>query len=256
MEYYWEDYLLGVSQVLDAQDNMLNDLHKQQIKEWALKEPDAEICGLFYVSGDSTHIVKCKNIASNKREYFEIDPLQYLKISNNKKNKIVGFFHSQLELNQPSELDYMVANGHGCKSIIYCVKEDKFFDVENIDLKYIKYLYRDFKIGSNDCFGLVCDFYKNEYNIIINDYFRDEKWFEKNSKIIEENFEKEGFFEVDNFESIRNGDVILFSYKHMGIYLEKNLLLHAPYNRKSLVEKLNKSLIDRIGLILRHKNNK
>ena len=235
---------------------MLSNIQKSQIKEWALKNPNEETCGLIYISGENINISKCKNIASNKKEYFEIDPLSYLRISNNKKNQIIGIFHSQV-MDQPSELDYMVAKSHNCKSIIYCVKTDEFFEVEDLNLKYTKYLYRPFIMGKDDCLSLIIDFYKNEYNINITNFPREEDWYKNNPNIIEENIEKENFIIIKELKDVKEGDILVFKnkiYKHLGIYLEKNLVLHSPYHKKSMVEKLNNESKEKIKLILRHKS--
>lgn len=235
---------------------MLNNFQKSQIKEWALENTSEELCGLIYISGEQIHITKTKNIASNKENYFEIDPLQYLRISNNKKNQIIGIFHSQKE-ESPSILDYMVAQGHNCYSIIYSIEADSFIEIDKIHLKYKKYLFKSFTMGSDDCLGLVRDFYKNEYNINITNFPRDEDWYNKNPNIIEENIEKENFAIINCIDNVKEGDILVFKngrHGHLGIYLEKDLLLHLPYHKKSLVEKLNKENKDKIKLILRHKS--
>jgi proteasome lid subunit RPN8/RPN11 len=232
---------------------MLDNNQKEQIKEWAIKNNQEETCGLIYFSGNAINIEKCKNIASDKQNYFEIDPLQYLRISNNKKNKILGIFHSQLK-GEPTPIDYMVARGHNYYSIVYSIENDEFYEVDKMSIKYKEYLYRPFVMGSNDCLGLIIDFYKNEYNISITNFIRDEKWYEKNPNIIINNIEKEGFKKID-FKDIRNGDIIIFSYRHMGIYVEGDLLLHAPYNKKSVIERLTNESKRRIESVIRHNKN-
>ncbi len=235
---------------------MLNNNQKQQIKTWALQEAPLEICGLIYSNSKEKiiDIIKCKNIASNKENYFEIDPLSYLKISNNKENKILGIFHSQKE-GEPTPIDYINSKGHNYYSIVYSRNNDEFYEIDKFIFPYKKYLYKPFIMGSDDCLGLIIFFYKNEYNIKITNFIRDEKWFEKNPNLIKDNIKKEGFIEIENYEKIKNGDIIVFSYKHMGIYLEKDLLLHTPYGFKSKIERINNSMKSRIDTIIRHKNN-
>jgi proteasome lid subunit RPN8/RPN11 len=234
---------------------MLNDSIKQQIKEQAILNKPFESCGLLLSTRKDGYlsIYPCKNIACDKENYFELFHGDYLRASNDIKNKIVGMYHTQCN-SGASLYDYVISKGHNIYSIVYSWKTDTFFEINDSVQKYIKYIGKEFNIGITDCFSLVRDFYKNEYNINIFNYLRTDNWFKDNPKIIEESYGKEGFLNIDNKSELKNGDVIGFKSKHFGIYLENDLLLHHKRGRLSNVEPFTKEYKDLISNIYRHKS--
>lgn len=224
---------------------MLNNRTKQEIKELALKIPNEEICGLLIESGNYESFIPCKNISSNKSKHFEISPLDYLRIAEN--NKIIGIIHSQHSF-LPSSLDIVNSLGHNLKSYIYSLDFDEFLEITEGHLKYKKYLGKIFEIGKQDCFTLIRDFYKQELNIEINNYPRNDNWYKENPNIIIENYQKEGFQEAE-IKDIKHSDIIIFNSGHFGIYLDGDLLLHHQRNKLSNIERLTeewKSFISNI----------
>lgn len=209
-----------------------------------------EACGLILQSGNKVFIYPCKNISLKPEKYFELSPLDYIRAYNNGNNKIIGIFHSQESIT-PSMYDYVIASGHNLYSVVYSWKNNTFFEINDEVSKYIKYVGREFQIGKNDCFSLVRDFYKQEYNIIIKDYFRDDKWFERDPNIIRDNYKMEGFIEIDQNE-LKTGNVIIFSYGHFGIYIEHDKFLHHPRNKVSTIDKLTDIWIRKIDICVKY----
>lgn len=231
---------------------MLTNSLKQKIKEHALKNINEEQCGLLLQSGDSLSIFPCKNISSNKTNHFEISPFCYLRAYDEGHNKIMGVYHSQRS-ESPSSLDIINKIGHNIYSIIYSVDEDTFIEVTENHLKYGKYLGLPFEINKNDCLSIVKNFYKNEFGIILGEYFRNDNWYKDNPNIIKESYKKEDFIQVEK-EDLRLGDLLVFSFAHLGIYLEKDLVLHHNRGKLSNIEKLEDPLLNRLSLCLRHKS--
>ena len=85
-----------------------------------------------------------------------------------------------------------------------------------------------------DCWGLVCEFYRRELGIELDDY---------TDFSIREGFKKERscFFEIDTPHS-EFGDVIAFFRHglifHVAVYLGKGEMLHTGLNRHCRVEKI------------------
>lgn len=98
------------------------------------------------------------------------------------------------------------------------------------------YIGRPFKDGIYDCFALATDWYKQEAGVIIPNYPREPVWWEdtEHPNLIEDNFIKEGFREIE-FEQLTRGDAIVGSIysedriNHCGIYLGDGLILHHIY---------------------------
>ena len=103
---------------------------------------------------------------------------------------------------------------------------------------------------------MVRDYYREELNINISDYYRNNNWYIQDSKIIMRNFQKEGFRVIEG--GMRKNDIILFGdeddISHLGIFLENDLMIHHPRGNKSCIEYLNHHYKNRIGIIIRHKN--
>lgn len=227
---------------------------KNKIKEYSLGVAPNESCGLLFQNNGKIDFFPCKNISKDKNKFFSLDPYDYLKVS--RLGDIIGLVHSQ-QSGQPSELDLLISKVHNIKSYIYSLDYDKFIECGNSKLE--RYIGRPFEYGVNDCFSIVRDYYKNEYDIFINDYKRKEGWFEENPTIILDNFKKEGFIKVD-VKNLNKGDLLLSNYKendrprHFMIYLGQNEILHHPRGRLSVIESLKDSQIRRISLVLRHKD--
>jgi proteasome lid subunit RPN8/RPN11 len=233
-------------------NNMLNVELRNQIRKHAFENKGQECCGLILKSGESIFTYKCKNISSNKMNHFELSPLDYLRAWDDGKNKIIGFYHSQIN-SKPSILDTIIYNNHKLPSFIYSFEVDDIIEVTNKHSKYNKYLGKEFEIGKQDCFSLIREFYLNEYEINITDLLRDDKWLEKNPNIAENIHKKEGFTKI-NFKDIIEGNIVEFNYGHFGIYLDGDLLLHHFRNKYSNIERLDEIWKKRITSCYKHES--
>lgn len=229
---------------------MISQDLKDEIKKFALQNPMEECCGLILISGDSTTVLKCRNVSSNKQRHFEISALDYLRAQNDGKNKIIGFWHTQYSPN-PSMLDILNYKNHKVPSYIYSFEKNEVFEITDQYLKYGKYLGLIFELGRTDCFSLVRSFYKQEKDIEIYDYPRKDGWFKENPNIIKDSYSKEGFIKID-FKDIIEGDLIEFLGYHFGIYLEGDLILQHERNKLSTINILTNDLKNKITNIYRH----
>ncbi len=101
----------------------------------------------------------------------------------------------------------------------------------------LPYVARPFFHGIIDCYTLVRDFYKKEFQIELNDYNRRDKWWEKGENMYLDNFKKEGFHEI-SMDEVRFGDCFLMKLEsktcnHSAIYLGDNIVLHHVQGRLS-----------------------
>ncbi len=231
---------------------MLNLQLKNEIRDYARNNIGAEICGLIILSNNEYKVFKCRNISYYHEDSSIISPIDFVKAE--RQGKIVAQFHSQ-ENENTSITDNLTAFNHNLYSIIYSWKVDQFY----IILPELKgYLFKDFNIGINDCFTLVRDYYKEELDILIENYSRNENWYIENPTYIYDCFKKNGQFIEINKNDIRKNDIILFgkdgNIGHLAIYQGKNLILHHPRNSKSVIEDMNHLWENKIRLIIRHKS--
>ena len=78
-------------------------------------------------------------------------------------------------LDEFSEFDKIQSLAHGLPSILYGVKKDRFLLFKPEDYRD-PYVGRAFQIGTQDCFTLLTDYYKNELSINFDSFKRGELW--------------------------------------------------------------------------------
>lgn len=235
----------------------MNDYIRKLIKIHALEDVTKECCGIIIAPAKGNmEIYPCKNISLTKEKRFEISPLEYLKAV--ERGKVVGFYHSHISENDKISLvDKHYSEGFKLPIVLYSIKKDSF-DFYHPKGSLLPYMGESFEIGVNDCFTLARKYFKNELNIEIQDYSRDEHWYEKNPGLILENFEKEGFVQVKGQPQIH--DVIFFRMKdgdkpsHIAIYVDGGRILHHPRYKNSRIEEYDQSFINRTFCIARHKS--
>ena len=129
--------------------------------------------------------------------------------------------------------------------------------MDSSHLELTKYLGHSYKLHEWDCITLVKKYYKNEYNIDIelpeyNSYNDIYKY--SLSSIQIPGFEKVGF------DKIKEGCILVFNVKnketlwHFGLFMPPVSMLHVEYNDETRIEQISDSYRERLGLILRRKN--
>lgn len=105
-----------------------------------------------------------------------------------------------------------------------------------------KYVGIPFVHGTTDCYSLIRDFYKNEFNIELSDYARPDYWWTKGQNLYMDNFKKEGFYLLDDREEPQFGDIFLIALgcsvaSHGAIYIGENKILHHVQGRPSSIDR-------------------
>ncbi len=228
---------------------------KDKIKELCLQNLENEVCGLIL---DNKTVYPCRNTSSKSR--FSISEIDYLKAS--AKGEITGCYHSHLNSEKPSFLDKINCKHHDIQFLIYCIKQDKFIELNPNDIKDT-YFGRDFVFGKTDCFTLIRDFYLNELNIEIPDYFRDVNYWK--SGLIESKIKEFGKFKLihegkmSDTGFLKENDIIIFGgiakhMKHLGVYVGNEVVLHHPTGRKSEFAQIDKKIKRITKGVLRHES--
>lgn len=110
---------------------ILNSNTKREIKEHSLDEAPNECCGLILEVSGETKVLRCNNVANDKKTDFEIDVLDYLKGC--KEGNIKAYYHSHPhdEIGKFSDADIKVSDAHGLPVIMYSIFHDNFFELNN-----------------------------------------------------------------------------------------------------------------------------
>lgn len=119
--------------------------------------------------------------------------------------------------------------------------------------------HREFIWGEQDCFALVRDFYKLNFDINIRDYARPNFWEADVMNIILEAYQHEGFVKIANWklEDLRPGDVMCMCVResnpnHFGVYTGSNEFIHHLFGNLSAVSPLKGHWLHYTAFILRH----
>tara|TARA_B100000902_G_scaffold308726_1_gene297962 strand:- start:11042 stop:11755 length:714 start_codon:yes stop_codon:yes gene_type:complete len=213
----------------------LTEKIKEQALTHAKEEFPKEAVGLVHVVKGKNRYFKCQNIAETPDEHFILDPKDYLKAE--QKGEITAVIHSHPKTNPaPSPADKVACEASGLPWFIVNPKTEGWgsYKPNGYELPYVG---REFSHGIVDCYSLVRDFYKREFNLILNDYNRRDQWWYKGENMYLDNFAKEGFNAIDMSE-IGYGDLFLMQLEspvpnHAGIYLDNGIVLHHVQGRLS-----------------------
>ena len=74
-----------------------------------------------------------------------------------------------------------------------------------------KYVGRPFVHGDTDCYGLIRDFYKDQFGIELTNYARTDNWWNEGQNLYVDNFKNEGFYLLDDMEDSQFGDIFLIA---------------------------------------------
>lgn len=243
---------------------MLTAKIKKVINDHANECYPKESCGVIV----GKEYIPCTNVSLDDNQ-FEIDVIDLVGAA--KEGKILAYCHSHPDgTTAPSQPDRVQMNLHGLPWIIT--------DGENVELHkpdgyQAPLLGREYHHGLMDCFTLVKDYYQRELDITLNDYKRDDAWWESadSKPLYLDNFKKEGFVEVDNVQKhdlilvrlgrtehvnhalIFIGDGTLKS-EHTEDVISDCLVLHHPYNQMSLREMYSEAWQRRAAIVIRHKS--
>lgn len=159
---------------------------------------------------------------------------------------------SKLTLEERSEMNHS-------KVIFVTIGSSKNFSEVFIPNRYFEnfdYEGRPFIHGMFDCYTLVRDYYKRNFNIFLpTNIQRDWEWWNKGENLYLENAKDCSFEEA---EDIKKHDVLLMKINspvpnHAAIYLGEGKILHHMSGRFSTVQDLSFSYKQKISVIYRNK---
>ena len=91
----------------------------QELKEYSKSKPMEEVCGFVYLKNKKQKLYKCTNIASQKSEYFIINPEDFEMCSY--KGEILCSFHSHIKGSGFSDEDIKESKKNDNIGVIQCI---------------------------------------------------------------------------------------------------------------------------------------
>lgn len=241
-----------------AMSGAVRDL--QAFREAALRHAKQvipeESCGLVVIRNGKDIYVAANNIALDRRNNFEIDPVSYVKAASI--GEIAGVVHSHpFQRPDPSEADKAACEQSQLPWWIVNPSTEEWGYLEPAGVP-VPLFGRPYSHGILDCFSFVRDYYREVYGIIISDYYREEEWWAKGQTLYLDYFQQEGFVEIP-FSDTKEGDAFLLAIdsdtpNHGAIYVGNNQIAHHLYKRISSRDIYGKFYRDRTVKVVRHRS--
>lgn len=226
-------------------------------KQHAKKEFPKECCGLVIVFKGALKYVPCYNKHPSPENDVYLDELDWVKAE--AQGEVVGFCHSHpRSSSHPSEIDIV---GHSRGDIDWWIlgEDGDIFHMPPTEGS-VQIYGRKWVHGVQDCWTLVQDIYKTEFDIVLPNFPRIELWWEKGFNLYEDNMGKAGFKPV-NFMELQYGDMIVMCIgshvaNHGGVYVGGNKVAHHLTGRLSSIDIYGNYLRERTLYTMRHESRR
>lgn len=199
----------------------------------AKREFPNESCG--YVVENK--YIPCINNADEKEDTFVLEEMDFYKHLASK--KVQWIIHSHNNNEHASKVDMKKQRDLEVPFIIINLKygefSDLFFFGSNIKVPLVG---RPFHFGAFDCFTIVKDFYKQNYNYKTPDPPRDFNFDRKREMVFEQYLEEyKDRFDIIKPEEVEEGDILFYRWAnqicHAAIYINEQKILHHWVNQLS-----------------------
>lgn len=222
----------------------MKEQNKKKAIEHALAEYPRESCGLLVNINGKEQYLPCNNMATEPRDQFVMDPRDYADAED--LGEIIAIVHSHPDApNKPSQADKVACEASGLPWHIITVHKDPATDKIDFvgDIRFepsgfeAPLIGREFHHGVLDCYALVRDYYKREHGIDMENYKREDEWWNKGQNLYMDLWQEAGFVEVSE-KDLQVGDMIVMQVRspvpnHAGIYLGNGQFMHHLYNNLS-----------------------
>lgn len=213
----------------------------EKAKRAAIAELTFEMCGyILEKASGGFDFYQCDNIATDKRNEFEIDMLETeAAMSLGKISAVVHSHPNPNQLNHLSAFD-RIAQYDNLDGDWILIKKDF---THEIFPPLARFRGRQYVANKVDCYTIIKDFF-DFCGIRLPDFYREPDWWDKGKNFYLDNLPINGFSRIAKSE-IKPGDVLTFCYaatvpNHAGIYLGDNKFLHHMTSRPSKVDVLDR----------------
>lgn len=232
------------------------------MREEAERRYPREACGFVIGRGKKAFFLPAANAASGTDQFF-IDHRSYAQAED--AGEILAIWHSHPECDAtPSEADRAGCEASELPWLISPVrKTEEGFQHGDIEVLQpsgfeMPYVGRPYLFGTFDCYSLLTDFYRREYDIRLDGFqhLRIPQWWKSGDDILERNWASQGFVPVTD-GTFKEGDALTFAMdsdvpNHVAVYVTGDIILHHLVNRLSRKETLGPYWASRLKHHLRH----
>lgn len=223
-----------------------------------------EACGLILQVGKKSVSVLCANTSEEPGSQFLISVEDYCDAA--ARGEVIGVWHTHVNTSpKPSQADLVGCEASGVPWFILSaykneVGEISFSEIEKVEPSgfELPYIGRPYVFGVLDCWSLVQDYYRREYQIKLDSFPRIPEFWQKGNRFFEENWETQGFVRLLQQEPIV-GDTFLMQtspggvVNHVAVYVGDGLMLHHAHGRLSRRDVYGGHWLKHTSHHLRHK---
>ncbi len=246
----------------------LTDDVKAQIRQHATDTYPEECCGLVLQNGPEQHYRRCRNVAVNPTQDFDMFPLDFVEAEDEVGFEgIVAVVHSHPDAQPyPSERDTAFCNRSGKPWFIVSCMEgvaQEFIYGFMPNVRRPALIGRPFVHGALDCYQIIVDYYLERFQVQLTPYRREDNWWETQGdervSLYEDNFEREGFTQEVPVTDLQPGDMIVMQVRadrpnHAAVYDGDGYVIHHLYGRLSERVLYNRAMQASTRYIRRHRS--
>lgn len=231
----------------------------EQIINYCKEQKPKEACGIVIVVKGAYKFIPCRNIADNSTRDFAIAPADFANAEDN--GEVVTIVHSHpsrdaspsptdIAMQKHQGIDWLIVGLGGAIESETCWLKSEKKEVPLYGRKYIWHVY--------DCGSFIRDFYWQEFNIELPDFYRPEKFWEQGLELYLDNYAAAGFTEI-SFEELKYGDLVVMALgthitTHGAVYIGDNKIAHHLNGRLSCKDVFGRYYQARTTRYLRHKD--
>ena len=229
---------------------------KEAIIAHAKRDDPRESCGIVHIIKGRQRYRPCRNIATTPSEHFILHPEDYAAAEDD--GEIIAIVHSHPTTPpEPSVADQLSCNATGLPWFIINPKTEQWGYCEPKDLE-LPYVGRQFVFGIVDCYALVRDWYRREWGLVLDDFNRTDRFWERGENLYLDNYKSQGFYQVP-MEELQYGDAILMQLgasipNHAAVYIGEQLILHHVQDRLSSRDVFGGYYMKSTAMVLRHES--
>lgn len=227
-------------------------LDKQALADFeahVIRDYPREACGLVV---DGSYL-PCANVSDDPCNQFRIDPDEYLRVEQDGRTVNAVLHSHPYSLLDRTKWDHSWPSTHDMSCYLAGNVPWGIVSTDGAGISPVVWLEdgevpplvgREFIHGVQDCYSLVRDWYRLNWNVRLNNYARQVEWWVTGEDLYSQNFASEGFYEVRAGEATV-GDAVLLQVaakvvNHAGVITGTNQLLHHLYHRQSGYDSLAK----------------
>lgn len=215
-----------------------------------------EVCGFVYQTETEASIYPCTNVTTDPLDQaFEIAPDDYIKARD--LGRVCGIYHSHVAGAAFSEADLDLAREMCLPMYLYVGDTGEWLDYVP-PTYHVPAVGQPFAWGFGDCYETARIHYRQNRDIYLSDFDRDESFERAQESLILPHVEAEGFVRVPKHEPILKDDALLFRMprspypNHLAVVVGPNMMLHHRLRQLSMTEPIDGVWLRRLAGVLRY----